>query len=236
MKKLLAHALLFLVLAALHCTPSSTSSIAPDYIMYLDDGDSLACKIVRGDILTTRILTAGGDTLTLDNASVDRIISLRSGSDVTGRYIDRDVVKIELAKRRALKSREKLKGEIAAGRRKNSELRRIPFAVLFAEMEKSERGTPQVALTILNLSEKKISLVKTRIYCYDGKGRPQEGTKGRGHIFDASSRIPIGPGEDFTTTLLLRNYPRTKKAKLEIHYLEFADRTWWKGKVEETAE
>ena len=103
-------------------------------------------------------------------------------------------------------------------------------------MEPAVKGIPQVNLTILNLTTKKISLVKTRIYCFGSNGQPVSGTKGRSHVFDASSRIPISPGEDFTTKLVLRNHPNTRKAKVEIHYLEFSDRTWWKGKVEETVE
>jgi len=218
------------------CTPSAAVGPEPDHMIYLDDGDSLSCRLVRGEILVTRVVSSDGDTLAIDNASVDRIIHLTSGRDVTDRYIDREALKIELMKRDAVAKRERLKADIAAGRKKKSELDRIPFAVLAVSMEHAGKGIPQVNLTILNLSAKKISLVKTRIYCFSENGQPISGTKGKNHVFDASSRIPIGPSEDFTTTLVLRNHPKTRKAKIEIHYLEFADHTWWKGKVEEQAE
>ncbi|HEX9614558.1 MAG TPA: hypothetical protein VGA55_03600 [Bacteroidota bacterium] len=216
------------------CPPFSLMRpVEPDHIFYLDDGDSLSCKLVRGEILVTRVVSAAGDSLALENAAIDRIVHLKTGRDVTDRYIDRDALKVELAKEAALAKRAKLEADVAAGKRKKSELNRLPFAVLTAELERPDRGIPQIALTILNLTDKKISLVKTRIYCYDSKGKPQEGTKGRDHVFDATSRVPIGPGEDFTTLLALRNHPKTRKAKVDIHYLEFADKTWWKGKVEE---
>lgn len=218
------------------CTPSAAVGPEPDHMIYLDDGDSLSCRLVRGEILVTRVVSSEGDTVAIDNASVDRIIHLRSGRDVTDRYIDREALKVELMKKDALAKRERLKTDIAAGKRKKSELDRIPFAVLAASMELAGKGIPQVSITILNLSTKKISLVKTKIYCFGDNDQPISGTKGRNHVFDASSRIPIGPEEDFTTTLVLRNHPKTKKAKIEIHYLEFSDRTWWKGKVEETVD
>lgn len=227
-------AVAFLALLPLSCLPPATHE--PDHMIYLDDGDSLACKLVRGEILVTRVLSEKGDTIALDNVSIDRILHKKTGRDVTERYIDRDALKVELAKQSALAKREKLKADIAAGKRKKSELNRLPFAVLSANLERSAGGTPQIALTILNLTEKKISLLKTRVFCYDAKGQPQEGTEGRNYIFDATSRVPIGPREDFTTILMLRNHPKTARAKVDIHYLEFADRTWWKGKVEETAE
>ena len=218
------------------CTPPAATAPEPDHVIYLDDGDSLACKLVRGEILVTRVVSSLGDSVSIDNASVDRIVHLKSGRDVTDRYIDREALKVELMKKDALAKREKLKADVAAGRKKKSELDRIPFAVLSASMDQAGKGIPQVNLTLLNLSAKKISLVKTRIYCFSENGQPISGTKGKNHVFDASSRIPIGPGEDFTTTLVLRNHPKTRKAKIEIHYLEFADHTWWKGKVEEQAE
>jgi hypothetical protein len=231
--KLLLGVPLFLVLLV-GCTPPPASVPPADYRIFLGENDSLDCRILHGDILTTRIFTTDQDTVELNNDEIDRIVSLRSGRDVTDRYIDRNALKVELAKKEALKKREKLKAEIAAGKRKQWELDRVPFAVLSAEFERTSKGMPQVMLTILNLTKKKITLVKTRVYCFDQQGRPISSTKGRGHIFDASSRIPIEPGEDFTTTLVLRNHPKTRKATIEIHYLEFADRTWWKGKVEET--
>ena len=224
----------FLVLAG--CTPEASVKAPPaEYRVFLGENDSLDCAILRGDILTTRILTADRDTVDLNNDEIDRIVSLRTGRDITARYIDRDALKIELAKRQALRKRKQLKEDIAAGKRKQWELDRVPFAILSADFERSSRGFPQVLLTILNLTKKKITLVKTRVYCFDQQGRPISGTRNRNSVFDASSRIPIGPGEDFTTTLVLRNHPKTRKAKIEIHYLEFADRTWWKGKVEEIA-
>ncbi len=231
----------FLVPAALlgillsSCSPRPQIP-SPDYVFYLDDGDSVAYKLIRGEVLVTKVLSAEGDTISIDNASVDRIIFLGTGRDVTDRFIDREALKVEMMKRDVMAKRDKLKADVAAGKKKKSELERIPFALLSASMEKTGRGSPQVSLTILNLSERKISLVKTRIYCFGENGQPVPGTNGRNHVFDASSRIPIGPGEDFTTTLMLRNHPKTRKAKIEIHYLEFSDRTWWKGKVEETAE
>ncbi|HLE31880.1 MAG TPA: hypothetical protein VJB38_04640 [Bacteroidota bacterium] len=220
----------------LGCTPPPPSGPEPDHIVFLDDGDSLTCKLLLGEIMFTRAVSAQGDTLSIDNASIDRIVHMKTGRDVTDRYIDREALKVELMKKETLAKREKLKADIAAGKKKKSELDRIPFAVLSASMEPAAKGVPQVSLTILNLSGKKISLVKTKIYCFNEKGQPISGTKGRNHVFDASSRIPIGPGEDFTTTLALRNHPKTKRARIEIHYLEFSDHTWWKGKVEEAVE
>lgn len=218
------------------CTPPATAVLEPDHVIYIDDGDSVSVKLLLGDIMFSRGLSSTGDTLAIENTSIDRIVHLKTGRDVTDRYIDREALKVELMKKEALAKREKLKADIAAGKKKKSELDRIPFAVLSASLEAAGKGIPQVSLTILNLSAKKISLVKTRIYCFNDRGQPISSTKGRDHIFDASSRIPIGPGEDFTTTLALRNHPKTKRARIEIHYLEYSDHTWWKGKVEETAE
>ncbi|MEX2116446.1 MAG: hypothetical protein WEB37_06140 [Bacteroidota bacterium] len=218
------------------CPPSSMVRVEPDHIIYLDDGDSLSCKLVRGEILVTRVVSDVGDSLALENASIDRIVHLKTGRDVTDRYIDREAVKVELAKQTALAKREKLKADVAAGKKKKSELNRLPFAILSADLERSDRGIPQIALTVLNVSDKKITLLRTRVHCFDAKDQPQGGTGGRNNVFDATSRIPIAPSEDFTTILSLRNHAKTRKAKIEIHYLEFSDATWWKGKVEETVQ
>lgn len=217
------------------CTPSLVR-VEPDHMIYLDDSDSLAVKLVRGEILVTRVVSEAGDSLALENGSVDRIVHLGTGRDVTSRYIDREALKVELAKQAALARREKLKADVAAGKKKKSELNRLPFAVLSADLERSDRGIPQVALTVLNVSDKKITLLRTKVHCFDANGKPQSGNGGRSHIFDAMSRVPIGAGEDFTTILALRNHPKTRKAKVEIHYLEFSDATWWKGKVEEVVD
>ena len=230
--------LLFLCSASLFlagCTPSLVR-VEPDHMIYLDDSDSLSVKLVRGEILATRVVSITGDTLALDNVSIDRIVHLKSRKDVTDRYIDREALKVELAKQSALAKREKLKADVAAGKKKKSELNRLPFAILSADFERSDRGIPQVALTVLNVSDKRITLLRTRVHCFDANGKPQSGSGGRHHIFDAMSRVPIGPGEDFTTILALRNHPKTHRAKVEIHYLEFSDATWWKGKVEETVQ
>jgi len=229
--------LLFLSFASFlpGCMPSLVR-VEPDHMIYLDDSDSLSVKLVRGEILTTRVVSTSGDTLALDNASIDRIVHLKSGRDVTDRYIDREALKTELAKQSALAKRKKLKADVAAGKKKKSELNRLPFAILSADFERPGRGTPQVALTVLNVSDKKITLLRTRVHCFDANGKPQSGNGGRNHVFDAMSRVPIGAGEDFTTILALRNHPKTRKAKIEIHYLEFSDATWWKGKVEETVQ
>ena len=218
------------------CPPSSSVRVEPDHMFYLDDGDSLSTKLVRAEILVIRVVTQTGDSLALENVSIDRIVHLRTGRDVTSRYIDREALKVELAKQAALAKREKLKADVAAGKKKKSELNRLPFAILSADLERSDRGTPQVALTVLNVSDKKITLLRTRVHCFDANGKPQAGDKGQSNIFDAMSRVPLGPGEDFTTLLALRNHPKTHKAKVEIHYLEFSDATWWKGKVEEEVE
>lgn len=217
------------------CTPPAAAP-EPDHVIYLNDGDSLSCHLVRGEILVTRVVTAEGDSLAVDNASIDRIVHISTGRDVTSRYIDREVLKIALKKKEAMARRRRLRADIAAGKRKQSELDRVPFAVLSSSLSTTKKGMPEVTLTILNLTGKKITLVRTRIRCFDAKGRPYNGPRGRDNVFDASSRIPIDPGEDFTTTLPLRNYPKTRKATVEIHYLEFSDRTWWKGKVEETVD
>lgn len=220
----------FLFLAG--CQPSAVRT-EPDHVVFLDDGDSLAVKLVRGEIVHFRAVSETGDTLAIENASIDRIVHRASGRDVTDRYIDRDALKVELAKKAALARRQKLEADVAAGKRRRSELDRLPFAVLSADLERPAGQTPQIALTILNLTDKKISMLKTRVTCFDGQGRPVAGNGGRNNVFDATSRIPIGPGEDFTTILMLRNHPKTRKAKVDIHYLEFSDRTWWKGRVEE---
>jgi hypothetical protein len=220
--------------ALLGCSASITKrSVAVDHVVYMDDGDSISCKLIRGEIIVLRVLSEFGDTLIVENASIDRIVHVSSGRDVTDRYIDRDILKAELAKQSALARREKLKADVAAGKKRKSELDRLPCAVLSATMERSPGGTPQIALTILNLTDRKISMLRTRVHCFDAQGRPQPGMRERNHIFDATSRIPIGPGEDFTTVLTLRNHPKTRKARIDIHYLEFSDKTWWKGKVEE---
>lgn len=228
---------LFLVLVVMviisGCAPTYSGSTEPDYAFLMTDGDSLVYKLVRGEVLVTRVLSAEGDTLELDNTMIDRIIWLRTKRDVTDQFINRDALKVELAKKSALERRNKLQAEVAAGKRRKSELDQIPFAILSADLERPRKGTPQIALTILNLAAKKISLLKTRIYCFDDRGRPVEGARVRTHVFDASSRVPIEPGEDFTTTLPLRSHPGTQRAKVEVHYLEYADHTWWKGKVEE---
>jgi hypothetical protein len=231
MSRLLCFIIISLIFTA-GCGAGRIPAVVPDHLIVADE-DTLQCRIVRGEILTTTILSTEGDTLEIDNQSIEKIIHLGSGRDITSRYIDREALKIELAKKKVLEKREKLQSPHVAGISKKSTLLQNPVAILSTSFHTQSKSLPQVRITLLNLSTKKIELVKVRVYCFDSSGKPQAGIRGRNHIFQATSRIPIESGEDFTTTLTLRNHPRTAKAKVEIHYLEYADNTWWKGEVAE---
>lgn len=226
--------LCILFLLGLRCAPSeSIPTVKPDMLVITDD-DSLRCRILRGEILTMHVRTEHGDSVEIDNSTVTRIIHLTSGRDITTRYIDREALRVELAKKKAIERREKLRADVVAGLKKSSELQRVPISLLSTRFLGGK--PPKIELAILNLGTKKIELVKVRVRCFDASGKPSPGIGGRDHLFQATSRIPIEPDEDFTTVLTLRNHPNTKKARVEIHYLEFADNTWWKGEVAATVE
>lgn len=213
------------------CLPMTAHrEVVPDYLVVYND-DSLRCKILTGgDIMTTRVLSTEGDTLELDNTTIDRIIHLRSGTDVTSQYIDRNAIKVELARRAAVRRRDRLKEDIEKGRVNRRELlRRAPVAILSADLEREKMGPPQLALSLLNLSDKTIAFFRVKVYCMDRRGNPVAGTRQSDNVFLATSRIAIEAGEDFTTTLYLRSHPRTQKAKVEIYYVEFTDKTRWIG-------
>ncbi len=212
-----------------HCAGTDrVQTVKPEMVVITDD-DSLYCRILRGEILTTKVQIEDGDTLELDNRSITKIVHLASGVDITSRYIDREAIKVETAKRKSLEKRDKLRADVVAGLKKSSELQRVPIALLSATFQGGQ--PPKVQLTILNLTEKKIDLVKVKVYSFDERGNPQSGSKGRDHVFQATTRIPIEAEEDFTTILTLRNHPKAKKARVEIHYIEYSDNTWWKGEV-----
>ncbi len=234
MKSLIIIAVCLLIALLSSCTPSGTSAVVRADMLVITDDDSVECRILRGEILTTLIQTEEGDTLELDNRAITKVVHLASGADLTSRYIDRNAIKVETAKQKAFQRREKLRADVAAGLKKSSELQRVPISLLSATFLGGK--PPKVQLTILNLTVKKIELVKVRVHCFDAKGNPQPGVGGRDHVFQATSRIPIEAEEDFTTILTLRNHPKTKKARVEIHYLEYSDNTWWKGEVSATAE
>lgn len=87
----------------------------------------------------------------------------------------------------------------------------------------------------MNLSPKIITLFRARIYCYDTKGKILRRPKKKDNSFEAISKFPIQPDDEFTTALLLRNYSKARKVKVEIIQATFADNSIWKGKIEEIA-
>ncbi len=235
MKSLSGTALLTLTLIAA-CVPETAVREVPAEHLVLVNDDSLSCVILAGDILTTRVLTASGDTLELDNSAIDRIIALRSGRDITDRYIDRKAIKLELAKRAAFEKRSRQKTEAGVRDAKRTAGRNEPFAILAAELATGNGEPPQLELTVLNLGAKTIESFRLKVHCFDRNGQPVTGAGGRDNVFQATSRIPIDPDEDFTTTLHLRSHPRTRKAKVEIYLVDFVDKTRWIGIVSAAAE
>jgi hypothetical protein len=226
--------ILAVILLALHCAPTEhVQAIKPDVLVVTDD-DSLRCRILHGELLTMQIQTEDGDTIGIDNSTVNKIVHLSSGKDITSRYIDREAIRVEIARQRALERREKLRTDAMTGLKRSADLKRTPVALLSARFLGGK--PPRVQLAVLNLGNKRIELIKVRVRCFDASGKPQGGLGGRDHIFQATSRIPLEPEEDLTTILALHKHPNARKVQVEIHYLEFADKTWWKGEVTATAE
>lgn len=196
--------------------------------------DSLRCNILTNDVLTMLVRDAEGDTVEVDNKTVEKIIDLRSREDITELYIDRGRIKIELAKKTVLQKRQKLLADVKSGLKKKSEVLKIPVALLSSSVEPDEQQTPLLVITLLNLSNKRIVFFKARVLCLDAQGKPQKGLKQKNATFQAVSRVPIEPDEEFTTMLYLKTHPKTRKAKVEIFFVQFADKSSWQGKVQET--
>jgi hypothetical protein len=206
-------------------------TVVPNALIITSDGDTLRGKILQGSVLTTTILTEVGDTLTIDNELVEKILALPSMVDATEQFIDTEKIRIELAKRAVLEKREKLREDVKAGLRKKTELSKAPLALLATILRLPQGQPAQVQITVLNLSPKKIITFRASVTCLDARGRGVPRSTGGKSSFEAISRFPINPDDEFSTALILRQFPGTKKVKVEIIAVQFADKTTWQGRI-----
>lgn len=205
----------------------------PEVIVYYDDQDSLRCKIISSEVTTITVLDPEDDTLSIDCISIDKIVEVKTNVDVTPAYIDRIALKNELAKRVALEKREKIKSDVKAGIRKKADLRKEPIALLSSSVDLDQKKIPFLRITVLNLSSKPIAQFRARITCFNNKGKPALDKKTKTHIFEAVSKIPIMPDDEFGTALSLKNRPAARRVKAEIISVVFKDKTTWNGCIEE---
>jgi hypothetical protein len=198
----------------------------------LHDGDTLSGTITDGRVMTIRIATSTADTVEIENISVSRVLSATSGADLTHRYIDADLIRIRRARLGIDRIQSQIKAEVESGKRKKTDWTlRTTFALIHVKLERSESSVPELSLTLYNFGEKALDLFKARVYCLDSAGTPIK-RGGEEHIFEASSPARIEPGEDFTTKLNLSRHREAQHARVQITYAEFADHTWWRGKME----
>ena len=217
------------------CSSSAPrGTVAPSALIITSDKDTLRGKILQGNVLTTTVLTEFGDTLTVENELVEKILAYPGMTDATEQFIDVEKIRIELAKRAVLEKREKLRDDVKAGLRKKTELIRAPLALLATTLRFPQGQPPQVQITVLNLSPKKIAMFWATVYCLDARGRGIPRTSGGKYSFEAISRFAINPDDEFSTTLILRQFPATKKVRVEITTVQFADKTSWEGRIEES--
>ena len=206
----------------------------PAHRIVLLNGDTLSGTITDGEVMQMRVAMAKGDTVNLNTETVDRVLLASSGVDITSRYIDTDLITIQKSRLEIDKRQAQLKSEVESGKRRKTDWTlRTTFALVLVKLERTEEGAPELSLTVYNYGEKAISLFKAKVFCLDEHGMPTR-QGGKDHIFEASSPVQIDPGEDFTTRLLLANHPEARNAKVQITYAEFADRTWWRGKMEKS--
>jgi hypothetical protein len=204
----------------------------PAHRIVLLNGDTLAGTITDGEVMRMRVATANGDTLGIENETVSRVLVASSGADITGRYIDPDLIAIQKARLDIDTRQTQLKAEVDSGKRRKTDWTlRTTFALVLVKLERTESDVPELSLTLYNFGEKAITLFKAKVFCLDENGVPTR-RGGKDHIFEASSPVQIEPGENFTTKLRLVNHPEARNAKVQITYAEFADRTWWRGKME----
>jgi hypothetical protein len=224
-----------LLLIAFFTSCATFKPIEPNALILFSEGDSLLCKIVWNEILTITAVSDEYDTLQIENSTIEKILEPKTYRDITSEYIDRDQMKHEYSKRIALKKRDKLRADVQAGLKKYAELSKVPMALLKSSLYYEEKKIPELHITVLNLSPKIITLFRARIYCYDTKGKILRSPKKKDNSFEAISKFPIQPDDEFTTALLLRNYSKARKVKVEIIQATFADNSIWKGKIEEIA-
>jgi len=217
-------------------TPAVTTTeppvIRPAHLIVFRSGDTLSGTITQGGVLTMRVATIGADTVEVDNGNVALILSASSGADITERYIDADLVKIQKARLSIDKRQALLKADVDAGKRRKTDWTlRTTFALILARLDRPQSGVPELSLTLYNFGEKTIALFKARVYCLDEAGRPIR-SNGKDHIMEASSAVHVDPREDLTTKLRMTSHTEARNARVQITYVEYADSTWWRGKME----
>jgi hypothetical protein len=208
-------------------------TVVPNALIITSDDDTLRARILHATVLTTTVLTEQADTLAIENDQVEQILSLPGREDATAQFIDREKIRVELAKRVVLEKRERLREDVKAGLRKKADLNKAPVALLATILRLPERQPPRVEVTVFNLSSKKILTFRAKVYCMDARGAAVfSGTSGRSS-FEAVSRFPINPDDEFSTALVLRAFPATRKVRVEIVAVQFADKTSWQGRIQE---
>jgi len=206
--------------------------VRPAHLIVFQGGDTLSGTITHGDVLHMRVATAGIDTVEIDNSRVSRILSASSGADITDTYIDADLIKIQRARLAIDKRQAQLKADVEAGRRRKTDWTlRTTFALILARLDRPPTGVPELSLTLYNFGEKPIALFKARVYCLDEAGRAIQ-TNGKDHVMEASSAVHVDPGDDFTTRLRMVSHSEARNARVQVTYVEFADSTWWRGKMD----
>lgn len=217
-------------------TPTVTTTeppvIRPAHLVVLRSGDTLSGTIAQGDVLAMRVATAKAETVDVENTNVSRILSASSGADITDRYIDADLIKIQKARLAIDKRQAQLKADVDAGKRRKTDWTlRTTFALILARLDRPQSDVPELSLTLYNFGEKTIALFRARVYCLDESGRPIR-SNGKDHIMEASSTVHVDPGEDLTTKLFMVSHTEARNARVQITYVEYADSTWWRGKME----
>lgn len=150
-------------------TPPAVTSTAPPvvrpaHLIVFRAGDTLSGTITQGDALTMRVATAGADTIEVDNSDVSRILSASSGADITDRYIDADLIKIQRARLTIDKRQAQLKADVEAGKRRKTDWTlRTTFALILARLDRPKSDVPELSLTLYNFGEKTIALFKARV-------------------------------------------------------------------------
>jgi hypothetical protein len=213
---------------------SGKTDLSPDAIVIFKDSDSLECKILWTELLNLTVWSAEEDTLQIDLTTVEKILDNKTFVDITSQHFDRELVKYESTKRSAVAKRDKLRADVRAGLKKQAELKKSPMALLASAVDATPGSPPSLIITVMNLYHKNILSFKAKIYCFDEKGKPVKGGKKKQAFFEAVSRTPIAPEDEFTTALMLKNHLATRKVKVEIVSATFADKTAWKGKIEES--
>lgn len=152
----------------------------------------------------------------ISNTNIQKVLDYKlKAMEVTSTYLKKEVEK----------KREALANEL-------KDNKNVPLKVMSATVKNNSIGTPEVTVTVKNLTNKVIDAYELSFQCYDTYDRPVIGLGTKTNTINSiMQNIKVSSGKEVSGTVNLTLYDLTTKVKnVRITSAHFTDGTVWKSK------